>query len=218
MTRPSKITTVTFDGINTKIRVDPLWQYDYGQYLKFENVTLPDAYEVHFGVNPLDGKAKVSIGNSEGVWIPDEYLTMGVTIYAWLFLHTAEEDGETEIQVIIPVNRRSKSTSEEPTPEQQSAITTAIAALSNVRNRCDDAAYRADQDATAAAQAKADAEAARDAALTSATQAAQVASEMGFIHFYIDDNGDLIYQRTTNVTDVDFSLVEGDLILHVTNG
>jgi hypothetical protein len=44
--------------------------------------------------------------------------------------------------------------------------------------------------------------------------AAQHAAEDGFMAFYIDQNGDLIYQRTTNV-DVSFRLVDGDLYVGV---
>lgn len=44
--------------------------------------------------------------------------------------------------------------------------------------------------------------------------AAQHAAEDGFMAFYIDHNGDLIYQRTTNV-DVSFRLIDGDLYVGV---
>lgn len=46
----------------------------------------------------------------------------------------------------------------------------------------------------------------------SADRAEQAASQSGYMNFYINEDGDLIYERTENV-EVDFELVNGDLIL-----
>ena len=110
-------------------RTEPIWQYDYGQILKFEGVELPMAYEVHFSNNDQKGTAKTVIGNQNGVLIPDEYLLTGEPVYAWVFLHAGEDDGETEYKVTIPVNKRPKAEDTEPTPVQQDVITQTIAAL-----------------------------------------------------------------------------------------
>lgn len=110
-------------------RTVPLYQYDYGQILKFEGVELPDAYEVHFSNEDTEGTAKVQIGTSDGVEIPDEYLLSGEPIYVWVFLHTGESDGETEYKTVIPVHKRSRVENVEPTPVQQDVITQTIAAL-----------------------------------------------------------------------------------------
>lgn len=48
------------------------------------------------------------------------------------------------------------------------------------------------------------------AAAASADRAEQAAATAGYMYFYIDENGDLIYQRTENV-DVDFYLSNGSL-------
>jgi hypothetical protein len=69
------------------------------------------------------------VGNVNGVQIPDEMLTSGQNVYAWVFLHTGEDDGETMYAVTIPVQQRPKPTEEEPTPVQQGLIEQAIAAL-----------------------------------------------------------------------------------------
>lgn len=108
----------------------PLYQYDYGQILKIHGVELPDAYEVHFS-NTQNGNATVSIGNEDGVEIPDIYLQSGDPIYAWIYLHTGEDDGETKYLITIPVIARAAFTNETPTPVQQDTITQAIAALNN---------------------------------------------------------------------------------------
>lgn len=43
-------------------------------------------------------------------------------------------------------------------------------------------------------------------------RAEQIASNMGYIGMRIDSNGHLIYERTENVEDIDFELVDGRLI------
>ena len=70
--------------------------------------------------------------------IPDEFLTNGNPVFAWVFLHTGENDGETVYKVIIPVTRRSRATDTPPTPEQQSAITHAIALLNQAVAQCEE--------------------------------------------------------------------------------
>ena len=48
-----------------------------------------------------------------------------------------------------------------------------------------------------------------------ADKAEQSAEDAGFMEFHIDENGHLIYERTSNVDQIDFSLVNGHLILEV---
>ena len=59
------------------------------------------------------------------------------------------------------------------------------------------------------------AEASASEASASADRAEQVASDAGYMEFHIDDNGHLIYERTSNVDQIDFELVNGHLILEV---
>lgn len=120
--------TVTASLRSVMTRTRPLWQYDYGQVLVFADVTLPPSYEVHFANEP-HGTATTAIGDEHGVEIPDIYLTTGKPIYAWLYLHNTDSDGETEYSVMIPVERRATVSDQPPTPVQQDAITQAIAAL-----------------------------------------------------------------------------------------
>ena len=48
-----------------------------------------------------------------------------------------------------------------------------------------------------------------------ADKAEQSAEDAGYMEFHIDDNGHLIYERTSNVDQIDFTLVNGHLILEV---
>ena len=159
---------------------DPLWQWDYGQILQFPDLDLPEAYEVHFSNQRDIGTAKTAIGNADGVLIPDEYLTTGEDLHVWIFLHAGLEDGESEYYTRIKVKRRPESTNEQPTPEEQSVITQAIAALNKAVEETAADAAAADASAQASAQSASEsAQSASDAAASaqSADESAQAASE-----------------------------------------
>lgn len=136
------IVTAAFSG-GRRTRTEHLWQYDYGQVLRITGLELPETFEVHFSNTRDRGSAKTSIGTAEAVSIPDEYLTSGADIYAWVFLHTGADDGETEYMIIIPVRRRAKPSDDAPTPQEQSAITQAIAALNGAVEKAEQAATEA---------------------------------------------------------------------------
>lgn len=127
----SNVVTATFDELRN-VQTRFLTQYDYGQVLKIVGLeeVLPDSFEVHFCNKGSTDDATVQIGTDNQVSIPDVYLTTGKPIQAWIYLHETEADGETVYSITIPVRQRPKTTEETPTPEEQSAITQALAALS----------------------------------------------------------------------------------------
>lgn len=153
----SNILKVKFDK-KTQVTSNPLYQYDYGQKIKFIDLSLPNSYEVHFS-NYDRGTSTTNIGNSEGVLIPDVYLQTGLPIYVWIYLHTGLDDGETEYKVIIPVNKRAQPSNATPSQVQQDVITQTIAALNS-------AVIQVNASASAAAQDAQDAIAARQGAQT----------------------------------------------------
>lgn len=132
----------------------PLYQFDYGQELVFDGFDLPDTFEVQFA-NEFQGESTTQIATDNVVTIPDMYLTSGANIYAWIFLHTGEDDGETVYYIEIPVMERAEPTENQPTPVQQDVITQAIAALQIAQQAAEDAAddaqYYAEQAAESAA-------------------------------------------------------------------
>lgn len=113
---------------DTVCRTAPAYQYDYGQLLNFPELDLPVSFECHFS-NTGRGTSITQIGSENTVTIPDEMFLSGECIYAWVFLHMGENDGETEYMAVIPILKRAKPTDTPPTPVEQSAITQAIAAL-----------------------------------------------------------------------------------------
>lgn len=139
------IVTATFSAGCTQIDADrKLWQYDQGQILQLVGLDLPDAYQVEFSNTRDKGSAKAQIGGPDGVQIPDEYLTTGKPVYAFLVGHTAEEDRETEKLVVIYVNARSQPTDEPITPEQQTIVDQLIAALTAGVEKAEAAAAQAE--------------------------------------------------------------------------
>lgn len=115
-------------GGSRSVTVRPLYQYDYGQILKFSGLILPAAYEVHFAGDP-NGVAITQIGGDTGVAIPDSLLENSGNIYAWVYLHTGTGDGETRYTAKIPVKARPTPETLNPSTAQQNAIEEAINAL-----------------------------------------------------------------------------------------
>lgn len=122
-----KIVTAKFRR-NTLVSVDTRYQYDYGQILHFDGLTLPDIFEVHFS-NDEVGESITQIGSYNDVEIPDQFFLTGDPVYAWVFVHDDSTDGRTKYLVRIDVKRRAEITDLEPTPQEQSAISQAIAAM-----------------------------------------------------------------------------------------
>ena len=105
------------------------YQYNHGQFLYFADLNLPQAFEVHFS-NKDKGFSKPQVGSNKLVEIPDEYYWSGAQmIYAWIYLHSDIDDGETVYEVRMPLIKRAKPTDEEPLPQQESAMERAIAEL-----------------------------------------------------------------------------------------
>jgi len=183
--------------------VDSEYRLDSGMYLKFTDIDLPEAYQVHFA-NRQHGATFESIGNADGVRIPDDVWTSKEPIFAWVYLHPTEDSAVTKYEVrIIKKVRADLPNGVEPTPYEQTVIDEAISALNTAVEKTSADAEQTAADAETASQAATN-------ALNSADRAEQAAQNAGYMFFDIDENGDLIYERTTNV-DVDFVIEDGDL-------
>ena len=147
------VTEVTFCGLQ-KVFIDGLYQWDYGQYLTFPDLSLPDTYETHFAQG---SETCTVIGGVDGVRIPDAYLQNAEQITAYIYLHEGADDGETEYVVGIPVIARPEPSEGTPTPVQQDIITQAIAALNTAVTESSQSASDAEQSAREAAQSAQDA-------------------------------------------------------------
>lgn len=187
MSEALNVITAAFGGMR-EVTTARLWQWDYGQVLKITGLNLPTAFEVHFSNSKERGTSKTQIGQDSQVTIPDEYLTSGADVYAFIYLHEGETDGETEYRIKIPVKERPQPTDVEPTPQEQSEITQAIAALNTAVEK------------TAADVTSADASA--QAAAESAESAGQSAEEAAGSYTAITAYGDQAMQNLEQIVTV----------------
>lgn len=214
----------------------PVYQHSYGQILQVEGLDLPAAFQVHFSNDPTGGSSVEQIGTNNSVFIPNALLATGTAVYAFIFLHDGANDGETVYKVTIPVMVRPELPADTPTPTQQSAIDEAIAALNTAVGMAEGYADASAQSAQGSYEyAEVSEQKSQDAEAWAVGQrngqdvdqddetfhnnskfyalvAQQGAEEGGFIQFYIDADGHLIYEHTTG-TDLTFSLEDGRLIV-----
>ena len=236
MAEKNVINAVFEDGC-TRIVTLPTYQYNYGQLLRICGIDdLPGVFQAHFS-NDVGAQETIQrIGTDGAVWIPNSLLNTGLPVFCFIFVHQAEGDGETVYRIDIPVMTRPALPDDEPTPIEQSAIDEAIAALNTAVGQAEgyaDAAVTSAQaayeSADAADDSVEDAEAwavgQRDGVDVPDTDetyhnnskfyalvAQQGAETGGFIQFFIDDDGHLIYEKTTGV-DLVFKLEDGHLIV-----
>jgi len=156
----NNIVTASFGALRAAT-TRTIWQYDYGMVLKFAGLNLPQAYTVHFANEKLSGSAVSQVGDESGVSIPDALLLTGKPVYAWIYLHTGVDDGETVYMVTIPVTARPQPTHEPPTPVQQDYIEEAIAALNDAVRQTGEDVETTGQNVLAAQAAQEAAEAAQ---------------------------------------------------------
>ena len=124
--------------LGTYTTVAGLWQYDYGQILRIQNLKLPHAVEIHFSLSERGGQAVTRVGttrdNVTDVVIPDSMLendatTMDYKIYAFVYLADSEF-GQTEYKISMSVKSRPKPESFEK-PEDAELFRQAIAEVNN---------------------------------------------------------------------------------------
>lgn len=127
--------TAVFNNTDTA-RVHGLWQWDYGQVLRIQGLSLNPAVEVHFSLNETGGEAPPRVGvTHDGVTdvvIPDSMLENGGTtqdynIYAWIYI-TDETSGKTTKKITLYVKSRPKPQAFSK-PEDAQLFREAIAAV-----------------------------------------------------------------------------------------
>jgi len=106
----------------------PIMKEDYGLYLQIEGCELPSTYEVDFSNDEHCGTSVTMIGDENGVLIPSQFISGGKDVFAFYY-HVGADYGRTTYKFRIPNKCRPDRTNEEPTPEEQSTIDQAIAAL-----------------------------------------------------------------------------------------
>ena len=118
----SNIIAAVFQG-NEQYCWSRAWQYDHGQILRIQGLTLPAAVEIHFSLSDTGGESITRVGitkdNVTDVIIPDSLLenngaTENYNIYAFVYI-TDPGSGETEYKITISVKSRPKPEGTGPT-------------------------------------------------------------------------------------------------------
>ena len=208
------------DNVLPVVLVDPpkaaytrfAFREDSGMILLPLGVDLPAAYQVDFSKDEKAGTSITQIGDENGAAIPSQFFADGTDFWAFVYL-AHENGGYTRYKICVSVIGRPDRTNEQPTPEQQSAIDEAIAALNAGVERADGYSKTSQSWAVGGTGTRPGED--TDNAKYYSEVAEQQATSAGFIDVHIDDNGHLIYTRSDTV-DIEFSLDEnGHLILEV---
>lgn len=183
--------------------------------------TQQDGSTLSWNVSQID-TAYVGVGQAELRWTVGDTLAKTIIYKTWTVKSiTADEVMPDEYQswydAMIDYIDQLKVDSDARLAEavadaRQSATSAAGSATSSAESATNSAtsATQAAQSASNAASSASSAATSATNAFTSADRAEQAAQTAGYMYFYIDSNGDLIYQRTNNV-DVTFYLNDGDL-------
>ena len=203
-------------GSLRKTRTQPVYRDDHDLILQLVGVKgLPVHFQAHFS-NTEYGTAVVMMGSDGEVSIPNTLLATGLPVYCWILVEQGIS-GAVRYSVQIPVRQKARPDGTIP-PEQADIISQAISALNDAGANAQEAADSAAQSAADAADSAASALSAKadvDATLNRVDKLEQQAGTAGWMAFEIVD-GELFYERTPSVQ-VDFSLVDGDLVMEAIN-
>ena len=198
-----------------------LWQWDYGQVLQIQGLTLPPAVEIHFSTQRATGDSVTRIGVTRdgvtSVTIPDSMLEGTGTIYAFVYL-TDEASGETIRWIKMPIQPRPKPEAFEQ-PEDVELFREAIKAVNEAADRADAsekeaegwAHGRVDQPEREKDNAAFYAKEARDAV---AGLAGQVVDAKAEIDQYVSEKEQDLKGDTGNVYFAAFKVVNGRLVMY----
>ena len=196
-------------GSLRKTRTQPVYRDDHDLILQLVGVKgLPVHFQAHFA-NTEYGTAVVMMGRDGEVTIPNTLFATGLPVYCWVIVDEGIS-GRVTYSVQIPVRQKARPDGT-ITPEQADIISQAITALNDAGTSAQEAADSAAQSAASALSAKTDI----DATLDRVDKLEQQAGTAGWMAFEIVD-GELFYERTPSVQ-VDFSLVDGDLVMEAIN-
>lgn len=203
-------------GSLRKTTTPPLYRDDHDLVLRLVGIRgLPEYFQAHFA-NQEYGTAVVMLGHDGDVTIPNTMLSTGLPVYCWVIVEN-DISGRVIYTAKIPVRQKARPDGTIP-PEQADIISQAISALNDAGTSAQEAADSAAQSAADAADSAASALSAKadvDATLDRVDKLEQQAGTAGWMAFEIVD-GELFYERTPSVK-VDFSLVDGDLVMEAIN-
>ena len=142
----NNISIATFKCGSKSCELYGLWQYDYGQVLRIQDLGLPPAVEIHFSLTEKGGTSVTRVGTTKDgvtdVVIPDSLLenddaSQDYWIYAFVYL-TDDDSGSTEYKIAMKVKSRPRPEAIDR-PEDQELFREAIAAVNEAADRAENA-------------------------------------------------------------------------------
>lgn len=142
----SNISIATFQCGSRSCKLYGLWQYDYGQILRIQDLGLPPAVEIHFSLTEKGGTSVTRVGTTKDgvtdVVIPDSLLenddaSQDYWIYAFVYL-TDDDSGSTEYKIAMKVKSRPRPEAIDR-PGDQELFREAIAAVNEAAERAENA-------------------------------------------------------------------------------
>lgn len=142
----NNISIATFKCGSKSCELYGLWQYDYGQVLRIQDLGLPPAVEIHFTLTEKGGTSVTRVGTTKDgvtdVVIPDSLLenddaSQDYWIYAFVYL-TDDDSGSTEYKIAMKVKSRPRPEAIDR-PEDQELFREAIAAVNEAADRAENA-------------------------------------------------------------------------------
>ncbi len=142
----NNISIATFKCGSKSCELYGLWQYDYGQILRIQDLGLPPAVEIHFSLTEKGGSSITRVGTTKDgvtdVVIPDSLLenddaSQDYWIYAFVYL-TDDDSGSTEYKIAMKVKSRPRPEAIDR-PKDQELFREAIAAVNEAAERAENA-------------------------------------------------------------------------------
>ena len=153
MEKHNTVHAIFASGAKTAEIIDDVWQYDFGQILQIEGLSLPPVVEVHYA-NKGEDIALPQTGVTEGgittAPIPNEILKEKGAFTAYIFV-TDGESGETCYTINGYVNKRPPVKGFN-TPEDQEILHAAVGAVNAAAERAESAETKATEAANQTAK------------------------------------------------------------------
>ena len=164
MEKHNTVHAIFASGAKAAEIIDDVWQYDFGQTLQIEGLSLPPTIEVHYANKGRDTAIPQVGVTKDGITtapIPNEILSEKGAFTAYIFV-TDGKSGETCYTITGYINKR-PALKEFDTPEEQEILHAAVGAVNAAAERAESAEIKAtaaaNQTAKDAKQTAADREA-----------------------------------------------------------
>lgn len=153
MEKHNTVHAIFASGAKTAEIIDDVWQYDFGQTLQIEGLSLPPTIEVHYANKGRDTAIPQVGVTKDGITtapIPNEILSEKGAFTAYIFV-TDGKSGETCYTITGYINKRPALKAFD-TPEDQEILHAAVGAVNAAAERAESAEAKATEAAKQTAE------------------------------------------------------------------